>query len=229
MVILMNKSKIRLPAHPESVVIPDGDVYLEKSSRGHDRSRSIYGDDYERNSAMQALIYILDNPTKFDLVPQFEGLYDILDIRDAFPELDKKFEYMTEYHIFELFHIDRRRILRFEIDSDIPYLGRVTDNIQDAPDQLYFGTVDSVIDVAMQHGIRSNTKPFVRLFDNKKSAFEFSGRFSSVPSDAVVVTVDAKRAQANGVKFSKGRNKNEWLATAVPPEFLVLKEKPKNN
>lgn len=124
-------------------------------------------------------------------------------------EIDNTLGYINRNHIIEFFFRDiDRKILISGVDQikykDIRYVC--------PPDILYFGTVSNLVSRMKEHGIRSNTKGYVKLYSSPEKACEFAKKFAREGEETSAIKINARDAFSEGLKFS----------TFIQDEFIVV-------
>lgn len=84
------------------------------------------------------------------------------------------------------------------------------------PDILYHGTARRFLDSIKQNGLLPQNRQYVHLSQDLETAENVGKRHDAKP---VILTVDAKAAWSDGVKFYLG-NEKVWLADAIPAKYL---------
>ncbi|HEX4443556.1 MAG TPA: RNA 2'-phosphotransferase [Galbitalea sp.] len=115
------------------------------------------------------------------------------------------------------FEIDGSRIRAFYGHS---VEGQIARPIVDPPDVLFHGTSPDAWQSIQAVGLLPMSRQSVHLSIDETTAAKVGARKTSTP---IVLTVDARAAQAAGIAFSLG-NENAWVATAIPPQFIALSE-----
>ncbi|MGW4629789.1 RNA 2'-phosphotransferase, partial [Streptomyces rubiginosohelvolus] len=87
------------------------------------------------------------------------------------------------------------------------------------PAYLYHGTVARVMDAIRAEGLRPMTRHHVHLSPDRETATRVGARRGR----PLVLTVDAGAMHRAGHVFRVSAN-GVWLADAVPPEFLRLRD-----
>ncbi|MGW3580485.1 RNA 2'-phosphotransferase [Streptomyces rubiginosohelvolus] len=87
------------------------------------------------------------------------------------------------------------------------------------PAYLYHGTVARVMDAIRAEGLRAMTRHHVHLSPDRETATRVGARRGR----PLVLTVDAGAMHRAGHVFRVSAN-GVWLADAVPPEFLRLRD-----
>ncbi len=85
------------------------------------------------------------------------------------------------------------------------------------PDVLYHGTSPLDLPAILSQGLCPMARQYVHLSRDLDTAREVGRRKALNP---VLLTIDARRADEQGVRFYLG-NEKVWLADSVPPEFLA--------
>jgi len=85
------------------------------------------------------------------------------------------------------------------------------------PNILYHGTSSSVMTQIMNDGIKSQSRLYVHMSTDTKTASNVGGRHG-VP---VVLTIDAEKMHEDGFKFYLSEN-NVWLTDFVPADYIKM-------
>jgi RNA:NAD 2'-phosphotransferase (TPT1/KptA family) len=132
----------------------------------------------------------------------------------AYPNM----QYLNRNHIVELYFKDRDRHIFITGENIIRY--KEVKYVQ-PPDTLYFGTLLKLAERMTQNGIRSSTKGYVKLYGTKVLAEEFASKFKTDESDHIVVlSVDAKKAFSEGLKFSTYKE-DEYVVVRVDKKYIL--------
>lgn len=94
------------------------------------------------------------------------------------------------------------------VDVDLPEMT--------PPDFLYHGTATRFADSIMKNGIKKMTRQYVHLSADYDTAIKVGQRHGK----PVVITIDTKRMQEDGIKFYLSSN-GVWLTDFVDPEYFV--------
>lgn len=84
------------------------------------------------------------------------------------------------------------------------------------PSILYHGTDPQLLDFIMAEGLKPMRRHYVHLSVDIETAKQVGSRKSNYP---VVLIVDAKRANTDGIYFYYG-NEKVWLADAIPSTYV---------
>jgi len=84
------------------------------------------------------------------------------------------------------------------------------------PAVLYHGTARRFLDSIMEKGLLPMGRQYVHMSADIETAEQVGRRRDNRP---VILTVDAKQAAADGIKFYIGNDK-VWLADQIPPQYL---------
>jgi putative RNA 2'-phosphotransferase len=84
------------------------------------------------------------------------------------------------------------------------------------PDVLLHGTAPTVADEILKSGLKPMSRQYVHLSVDLEMALAVGRRKHP---RAVILRVDATRANAEGIAFYRG-NERVWLADFVPPAFI---------
>ena len=155
------------------------------------------------------------------------GLYDCDALLDAVVALDSTLEYCGIEHLTEVYlNRDPEGIFRFEYQKNL--FGYRFADITTPPKFLYFGTNEAVIHSVLNFGLRSQTKDFVRLFDDASIALSYSKRFSQREDDVDlrVIKISAEEASNDGSSFVRSRRPGEYFVDRVSKKYLQREEIP---
>ena len=89
------------------------------------------------------------------------------------------------------------------------------------PDILYHGTSHKAYEIIMDSGLKPMSRQYVHLSTDIETAVRVGKRRDKNP---VILTVDAKRAYADGVVFYSSGYEKVILADFVPAEYLSIKK-----
>ena len=89
------------------------------------------------------------------------------------------------------------------------------------PDILYHGTSHKAYEIIMDSGLKPMSRQYVHLSTDTDTAVRVGKRRDKKP---VILTVDAKRAYADGVIFYASGYEKVILADFVPAEYLSIKK-----
>ena len=117
---------------------------------------------------------------------------------------------------------------RYELSSDLQYIRaryghgnrintQVLYEVTDAPDYLYHGTSDLSIIGIRQDGLLKRKRQYVHLSVDRIAARKIGQRHGN----PIVLTIDAKRMQADGYKFYKATD-DTWLTECVPAHYISI-------
>ena len=84
------------------------------------------------------------------------------------------------------------------------------------PAVLYHGTARRFLDSIMEKGLLPMGRQYVHMSADIETAEQVGRRRDNRP---VILTIDAKQAAADGIKFYIGNDK-VWLADQIPPQYL---------
>ena len=117
---------------------------------------------------------------------------------------------------------------RYELSPDLSYIRAryghgnnintcVLYEATEAPDYLYHGTSNLRLMGIRQDGLLKRKRQYVHLSVDRVAAREIGQRHGN----PVVMTIDAKRMQADGYKFYKATD-DTWLTECVPARYLSI-------
>jgi RNA:NAD 2'-phosphotransferase (TPT1/KptA family) len=131
---------------------------------------------------------------------------DLVEYLKEHPELD----YINSTHVTELYLKDFERKILINGDDRIKY--KIVKYVK-PPENLFFGTLESLKGRMIDSGIRSNTKGYIKLYATKEQARFFASKFVKSPNDPVVLLgVTSGEAFTDGLKFS----------TYIEGEYIVV-------
>ena len=84
------------------------------------------------------------------------------------------------------------------------------------PEILFHGTSPEVLNIIKSEGLKPMKRQYIHLSTNQEMAIQVGKRKGSQP---VILTINATKANASGVKFYQG-NEMVWLADYIPPGFI---------
>lgn len=117
---------------------------------------------------------------------------------------------------------------RYELSSDLQYIRaryghgnsintQVLYEATEAPDYLYHGTSDLRLIGIRRDGLLKKKRQYVHLSVDRVAAREIGQRHGN----PIVLTIDAKRMQADGYRFYKATD-DTWLTECVPPRYISI-------
>lgn len=162
-------------------------------------------------------------PWEYELEMDEEGFVPIPQLLHALNETN---HYEREVTIEDLHHMmevsDKKRHeivgdkIRALYGHSIPMHIRKEETIP--PDVLYHGTTHKSIDRILKEGLKPMSRQYVHLSKDTDTAILVGKRRDDKP---VILSVDAKKAYEDGVKFYLGNDK-VVLADCVPPKYLKV-------
>lgn len=84
------------------------------------------------------------------------------------------------------------------------------------PDILYHGTARRFVESIMEEGLLPQGRQYVHLSQDVETARKVGKRHDDIPC---ILTIDAKSAWNEGIKFYFG-NEKVWLADRIPPRYI---------
>lgn len=180
----------------------------------HHRIPTLFPTQKEANRALIAGLDILrGNEIKKD----DQGFCLIEDLCSALKNMDESFGYLNRNHIIEFFFRDiDHKVLISGVDKikykEIKYVK--------PPDILYFGTIKKFIPKMKEHGIRSNTKGYLKLYDTALDACNFAEKFAREGESTVAIEIDAERAFSDGLKFSTFKT-GEYIVVQINRAYIL--------
>lgn len=85
------------------------------------------------------------------------------------------------------------------------------------PETLYHGTARLNVNKIMSEGLKSGSRQYVHLSQDKDTAFQAGKRRDSNPT---VLEIKAKSAYKDGIQFYYG-NETVWLSDDIPSQYIV--------
>ena len=86
------------------------------------------------------------------------------------------------------------------------------------PDLLYHGTPQRFVASILANGLKPKSRQYVHLSEEKDTALQVGKRRDASPA---ILTIDAKRAYEDGVKFYHG-NEMVWLADEIDQKYISV-------
>lgn len=150
-----------------------------------------------------------------------EGFSSVDELCEMIKNSNKNLNYINRNHIIEFFFKDKnRKILISGLDrikyKEIRYVK--------PPDILYFGTLEHLLPKMKVAGIRSNTKGYIKLYDTPEKAKNFAQKFIEKDDNVVTLTIDAKSAFSDGLKFSTFKE-GEFIIIRVNKKYILRDHK----
>lgn len=84
------------------------------------------------------------------------------------------------------------------------------------PETLYHGTSEHVLAIILAEGLQPMARQYVHCSVDQETAQQVAARKRG---RSIVLTVHARAAHENGIRFYRG-NEMVWLADTVPPQFI---------
>ena len=164
-------------------------------------------------------------PWEYELELDEEGFVPVVQLIHALNESGEYKETITKDDILHIIKISEKK--RHELkDGKIRalYGHTVPSHIRKEPivppDILYHGTSHKAYEIIMDSGLKPMSRQYVHLSTDIETAVRVGKRRDKNP---VILTVDAKRAYADGVVFYSSGYENVILADFVPAEYLSIK------
>ena len=165
-------------------------------------------------------------PWEYELELDEEGFVPVEQLIHALNESGEYKETITKDDILHIIKISEKK--RHELkDGKIRalYGHTVPSHIRKEtvvpPDILYHGTSHKAYEIIMDSGLKPMSRQYVHLSADIETAVRVGKRRDKNP---VILTVDAKRAYADGVVFYSSGYENVILADFVPAEYLSIKK-----
>ncbi len=180
--------------------------------------------DYTKLS--KEISYVLRHaPWEYELELDEEGFVPVVQLIHALNESGEYKETITKDDILHIIKISEKK--RHELkDGKIRalYGHTVPSHIRKEPvvppDILYHGTSHKAYEIIMDSGLKPMSRQYVHLSTDTDTAVRVGKRRDKKP---VILTVDAKRAYADGVVFYSSGYEKVILADFVPAKYLSIK------
>jgi len=164
--------------------------------------------------ALNIGINILKNE---DIKKDKDGFCLIEDLCNAIKEKNSNFGYINRNHVIEFFFKDTEKKILISGTDRIKYK-KIT--YVQPPDILFFGTIEALIPKMKTHGIRSNTKGYLKLYSTPEKACEFAKKFARIGEKTTFLKINAKQAFSDGLKFSTYLE-NEYIVVQIYPGYIL--------
>jgi len=164
--------------------------------------------------ALNLGIEILKNE---NIKKDINGFCLIEDLCNAIKEKNNNFEYLNRNHIIEFFFKDPDKKILIS-GTDLIKYKKIT--YVQPPDILYFGTIEAFIPKMKTHGIRSNTKGYLKLYSTPEKACDFAKKFARVGEKTTSLKINAKQAFSDGLKFSTYLE-DEYIVVQIYPGYIL--------
>lgn len=150
----------------------------------------------EGYAKIDSLLAYLNSLNKF-------GVIALKDIIDTIANIDKKrFEILGDSIRAYYGHTCKQKI---EKKAAIP------------PVILYHGTSREAAQKILKEGIKSQTRQYVHMSADTKTAYNVGARKDKKP---VLLVIDSQKAAQDGINFYLG-NETTWLTDYIPPEYIT--------
>ena len=175
--------------------------------------------EYERLS--KEISYALRHaPWEYELEMDEEGWVPLGQLLDALRR-EEQWENIVGANVEEMiaesakkrFEIREGRIRAFYGHS---FPMKIWKEEKEPPDVLYHGTARRFLESIMEKGLQPQERQYVHLSQDVETAETVGKRHDGKPC---ILVIDAKRAWAEGIKFSFG-NEKVWLADCVPGKYI---------
>ena len=164
-------------------------------------------------------------PWEYELELDEEGFVPVVQLIHALNESGEYKETITKDDILHIIKISEKK--RHELkDGKIRALyghtvpSHIRKELVVPPDILYHGTSHKAYEIIMDSGLKPMSRQYVHLSTDTDTAVRVGKRRDKKP---VILTVDAKRAYADGVVFYSSGYEKVILADFVPAEYLNIK------
>lgn len=162
-------------------------------------------------------------PWKYELELDEQGFVPVSQLLDALNESKAREREVTEGDLAEMISLSEKK--RHEIvDGRIRALyghttpQKIEKTAAEPPAVLYHGTAHRFLDAILSEGLKPMTRQYVHLSADVDTAADVGSRRDPEP---VILTVDARLAAREGLRFYIGNDK-VWLADRVPAKYLGI-------
>lgn len=152
-----------------------------------------------------------------DIKKDEQGFCLIEDLCRALKDKDGSLGYINRNHIIEFFFKDADRKI---LISDVNKIKYKEIRYVMPPMVLYFGTVQKFVPQMKMHGIRSNTKGYIKLYGTSQEACTFAEKFAREGESTTAIKIDAARAFSEGLKFSTFKE-GEYIVVQVNKGYIL--------
>lgn len=160
-------------------------------------------------------------PWEYELELDSEGLVYVEQLINAINEsgnYDRPITISDLEHIIEISDKKRHEIqgdkIRALYGHSIPM--HISKDVIVPPDVLYHGTSHKALDSILNAGLKPMGRQYVHLSVDSDTAIQVGRRRDSTP---VILVIDAKKANGDGVTFYKGNDK-VILADYIPHDYI---------
>ena len=165
-------------------------------------------------------------PWEYELELDEEGFVPVEQLIHALNESGEYKETITKDDILHIIKISEKKRHELKYGKIRALYGHtVPSHIRKEPivppDILYHGTSHKAYEIIMDSGLKPMSRQYVHLSTDIETAVRVGKRRDKNP---VILTVDAKRAYADGVVFYSSGYENVILADFVPAEYLSIKK-----
>lgn len=164
-------------------------------------------------------------PWEYELEMDKEGFVPIVQLLTALDETghyERKITIEDLHYMMEASDKKRHEIVGDKIRAlyghSIPMHIRKEETTP--PDVLYHGTTRKALDRILKEGLKPMSRQYVHLSKDMDTAILVGKRRDDKP---VILSVDAKQAYEDGIKFYQGNDK-VILADYVPAKYLKIKQ-----
>lgn len=160
-------------------------------------------------------------PWLYELELDDEGWVTIEDLLSALQGQRPEWKHLNQADIVQMIKTSSKQ--RHEMEGEriralyghsLP--GKLKKKKAAPPEQLFHGTVSSIVSHIMETGLLPMGRQYVHLSVNVDIARQVGRRKAKKP---VILIISAHEAHTKGVNFYVG-NDAVWLADEVPPEFI---------
>ena len=166
-------------------------------------------------------------PWLYELELDDDGWVAVDDLLAGIREHQEVWHTLSEDDLAEMINqIDKRRYemregrIRALYGHSLP--GKLAKNPARPPEFLYHGTIASALGAIRAEGLKPMRRQYVHLSTDKDTAAEVARRKRG---ETIILTIEAAEAARNGIPFYEG-NEMVWLADLIPPEFIVIPDRP---
>ncbi len=166
-------------------------------------------------------------PERFGLTMDGKGWVDMAEFVTAITESKPRYHWLRPYHIQALVDTDPKG--RYQIDGGMvraTYAHSVNVTLDDLPEadteELYYPCSEEELDLILEQGLTPQDRTQIHLSETYDKAMEAG---SVRMEDPMILAIDVKAAQAEGVDIRKAGN-TVYICDRVPADSIRLLEEP---
>lgn len=161
------------------------------------------------------------NPAKYGLTLDDEGFVELNKFLSAMDRIHHFHPELTEERIqYIMDHADKQRFqildgyIRALYGHSLPV--KIKKEVGNPPDVLYHGTARRFMSSIQRQGLLPMKRQYVHMSTDIETAIQVGKRRDNKP---VILKIDAKRAQEDGIIFYEGNDKT-WLCDELPAKYF---------